>query len=207
MKYLYLFFAFFMLTSCSKEDLGPMGLKHGQEVEVTVDHRYGAIDERHGLSPNKEPLEYNIHGFDEREAGYIYKVKATVHLDRSDPPIQDGASHWLNFTEIISKEKYEGNEPFEIGLIQSYIPGGPVIMLAKEAESYFFSSNIQLTFHDEAIGDQLEEIWQHNKEIHEAYTIDGNYKETKWQSIRATVTHDPDNFGKAYLVSHIELTE
>ncbi len=207
MKYLYLFFAFFMLTSCSKEDLGPMGLKHGQEVEVTVDHRYGAIDERHWLLPNKEPLEYNIHGFDEREAGYIYKVKATVHLDRSDPPIQDGTSHWLNFTEIISKEKYEGNEPFEIGLIQSYIPGGPVIMLAKEAESYFFSSNIQLTFHDAAIGDQLEEIWQHNKEIHAAYTIDGNYKEPKWQSITATVTHDPDNFGKAYLVSHIELTE
>lgn len=207
MKYLYLFFAFFMLTSCSKEDLGPMGLKHGQEVEVTVDHRYGAIDERHWLLPNKERLEYNIHGFDEREPGYIYKVKARVNLDRSDPPIQDGASDWLSFIEIISKEKYEGSEPFEIGLIQSYIPGGPVIMLVKEAESYFFLPNIQLTFHDEAIGDQLEEIWQHNKEIHEAYTIDGNYKEPKWQSIRATVTHDPDNFGKAYLVSHIELTE
>lgn len=135
------------------------------------------------------------------------KVKAKVHLDRSDPPIQDGASHWLNFMEIISKEKYEGNEPFEIGIIQSYVPGGPVIRLVKEGESYFFSPNIQLTFHDEAIGDQLEEIWEHNQEIRDAYTTDGDYKEPKWKSIRATVTHDPDNFGKAYLVSHIELTE
>src|SRR5690625_71923 len=210
MKYLYLFFAFFMLTSCSKEDLGPMGLKHGQEVEVTVDHRYGAIDERHWLLPNKEPLEYNIHGFDEREAGYIYKVKATVHLDRSDPPIQDGTSHWLNFTEIISKEKYEGNEPFDLSLVWSVIPGPNRVWLMKEEGKYMYilrdGSRMQLTYADEKVGGKLEEIWEFNKEIFR-YDSSPSEKGSKWQSIRATVTHDPDNFGKAYLVSHIELTE
>lgn len=109
--------------------------------------------------------------------------------------------------EIISKEKYEGNELFEIAIIQAIVPGGPVIMLLKEEDGYFFGSNIQLTYQDEAIGSQLEEIWQHREEIREAYTTDGSYNEPEWKSIRATVTHDPEYFGKAYLVSHIELEE
>lgn len=91
MKYFYLLFTVFIFSACSKDDIGPMGLKHGQEVEVIIDHRYGAIDDRPLLLPNREPSEYRINGFNGREPGYTYKVKARVHLDRRDPPIQDAA--------------------------------------------------------------------------------------------------------------------
>lgn len=208
MKYIYILFAVVVFSACSKDDIGPMGLRNGQEVEVIIDHRYGAIDDRPLLLPNKMPAGYDIHGFNEREPGYIYKVRAKVHLDRNDPPVQDAASHWLNFMEIISKEKYEGDESFEIALIQSYVPGGPTIMLRKVEDLYYFiSEKLTLTSANEEIERQLEEIWQHQEEIRHAYMEKDIPLNLKWRSITATVTHDSENFGKAYLVSEIEFVE
>jgi len=184
-----------------------MGFKHGQEVEVFIDHRYGAINDRPLLLSNRETSEYSLQGFDEREPGYTYTVRAKVHIDSNDPPIQDAAPYWLNFLEVINEDKYEGNEPFEIALIQSYVPGGPVIMLRKyENEYHFISEKITLTYNDEEVQEQLEEIWQYNEELRE------NYENKiplvfRWSAIKATVTHDPENFGKSYLVSNIEFTE
>lgn len=207
MKYIYLLLTLLIISACSKDDIGPMGLKHGQEVEVVIDHRYGAIDDRLLLLPDREPAEYRINGFNEREPGYTYKVRAKVHLDRSDPPIQDAASHWLDFMEVISKEKYKGNESFKIALIQSYIPGGPVIMLRKyDGQYHFIPEKLTLTHVDEEVYEQLEEIWQHNEELRQNAN-DKIATYPKWKSITATVTHDPENFGKAYLVSHIEFAE
>lgn len=86
MKYIYLLLTVFIISACSKDDIGPMGLKHGQEVEVIVDHRYRAIDDRPLLLPNRKPSDYSLRGFDKREPGYIYTVKAKVHIDSNAPP-------------------------------------------------------------------------------------------------------------------------
>lgn len=208
MKYIYLLLTVFIISACSKDDIGPMGLKHGQEVEVIVDHRYRAIDDRPLLLPNRKPSDYSLRGFDKREPGYIYTVKAKVHIDSNAPPIQDGSYYWLDFMEVISKEKYEGNEPFEIDIIQRPIPGGAFIVVRKEEDQYWLGSKIQLTYQDEEIESQLEEIWQHQEEIRQAYMAEDSPNiDVKWLFIKATVTHDPENFGKAYLVSHIEFIE
>ena len=125
-----------------------------------------------------------------------------------EPPMQDGPAYHLDFIDVISKEKYEGGEPFEIALIQSFVPGGPTITLSKEEDKYWLrlGLNIQLSPKDEAIRNQLEEIWQERERIHlDIKENTAGYP--KWKSIKATVVHDPDNFGKAYLVSKIEFSE
>lgn len=207
MKHIFLLITVLIISSCSKDDTGPMGFTHGQEVEVFIDHGYGAIGDRPVLLPNRETSEYSLHGFDERKPGYTYTIRATVHIDSNDPPIQDAAPYWLNFTKIINKEKYDGHAPFEIALIQSYVPGGPIIMLRKyEDEYHFIPEKITLTYASEEIHEQLEEIWQHNEELRESYE-NKITPMSRWRAIKATVTHDPGNFGKSYLVSHIEFTE
>lgn len=196
-----------IISSCSAENIGPMGFEHGQEVEVFLDHHYGSVNDQPLLLPDRAKSEYSIHGFDEREPGYSYIVRATVHIDNNNPPIQDTAPYWLNFSEVISKEKHQSNESFEIELVQSYVPSGPVIMLQKyEDQFYFISEKISLTFTTEEVGVQLENIWRHNQEIRRAYE-NQKHLDLKWVAIKATVNHDPENFGKSYLVSHIDFTE
>jgi len=211
MKYLYLFFAFFMLTSCSKEEgYGPFHLKDGQEVELLVDHRYGSVDDTPLLLPQNESPQLPLSGFEEREAGYTYRVKAKMVAYKGAQVMDGGPMSHLKFIEVISKEKHEGNEPFDLSLVWSVIPGPNRVWLMKEEGKYMYilrdGSRMQLTYADEKVGGKLEEIWEFNKEIFR-YDSSPSEKGSKWQSIRATVTHDPDNFGKAYLVSHIELTE
>src|SRR5690606_14886427 len=208
MKYIYLLFTVFIFSACSKDDIGPMGLKHGQEIEVLIDHRYGAINDRPLLLARNEPSEYSLRGFNEREPGYTYRIKARVHIDSNDPPIQDGSYYWLDFIEVISKEKYEGDEHFLIALVHSPIPGGLTIGLTKHDGLYYISPNkLTLTPANETVAAQLEEIWQHREEIREAYISNGTRIDVKWKSIKATVTHDQNNFEKSYLVSHLEFTE
>jgi len=203
MKHIYLLFAALILAACSKEDTyGPWNLKNGQEVELSVSHRYGAINDELLLLPENKPAEMSLFYFTDREPGYTYHVKAKMVAEK-DPP-QDGPAYHLEYIETMGKEKYEGNESFELELIQSYVPGGSTIMLGKrEGLYYFVPDKLALTYNDAEIGNQLEEIWQHCEEIQQNYK-DKIYTEPKWRSIRTTVNHDPDNFGKAYLVSHIE---
>lgn len=207
MRQVYLFFAVLILIACSKDDTyGPFNLKNGQEVELFVSHRYGAVGDGPLLMPHNASPQLSLSAFDEREPGYDYYVKAKM-IAYKGPLMQDGGpmSH-LRFIEIISKEKYDGNETFELELIQSYIPGGPMIMLIKEKGNYFFKENIQLTYTDLEVGRQLEEIWENREEIRQN-TIDKIATEPKWRSIRATVSHDPDNFGRAYLINSLKFTE
>lgn len=205
MKYIYFIFATLILTACSKEQsYGPWNLKNGQEVEVLVSHRYGAINDALLLLPQNKPAEMSLFYFTDREPGYSYRVKAKMIAEKVPP--QDGPSYHLEYIETLSKEKYEGSESFEVELIQSYIPGGPVIVLRKEEGKYLFQSNIQLTYNKVETGNQLEDIWQHSEEI-EQNAKDKITTEPKWRSVRASVSHDPNNFGRAYMVSHIEFRD
>ncbi|ULT23734.1 hypothetical protein KUH03_32015 [Sphingobacterium sp. E70] len=81
------------------------------------------------------------------------------------PELMDGGpSDGLQFIKIISREKYTGNDSFEISLIHSFIPGPPQIILWKEEDKYLINigTKIQLSYADKKVGDQLEEIWQYN---------------------------------------------
>lgn len=206
MKYFSLLFFVIFLSACSKEELyGPYKLKNGQEVELLVDHRFEAIGETLFIMPENKPAELSLHGFPERKPGYTYRVKARFHIEKE--PLQDGPDRWLDFRKVISEQKYQGTEPFDISLIKSYIPGGPTIYVTKKDGQYqYIQEKIQLGYASPAVKDQLEEIWQHVLEIHESYGKDKKPIYPKWKSIKATVTHDPDNFGKAYLVQRIEFT-
>lgn len=189
------------LLSCKKEPVyGPLNLKNGQEIELLVDHRYGAEKDILIKLPERVAAGSYLVGFDQREPGYNYRVRAKFHHDE-DPP-QDGSSDSFEFLKVLDQEQYKGTESFEIQMIVSYVPGGPVIRLNKTGNDYYFiSDKLQLTAANSTIGSQLEEIWQNVKEIR------ANWKLTpKWKAIKATVTHDPQKFGKAYLVQQIQFT-
>ncbi|MDM1295677.1 hypothetical protein HX021_15400 [Sphingobacterium sp. N143] len=199
-KRLYLFVFILIFTGCSKDGgYGPYNLKNGQEVEVSVSHRYGAVNDDLLLVPKNRPAEMSLYYFEDREPGFIYRVKAKM-VAPEEPP-QDGPSYYLTYIKTLDKKKYEGTESFELELIQTYIPGGPMIVLSKENGKYLFSSGIQLTYKDTNIENQLAEIWKNSEEVRHNATY------PKWKSIRVTVSHDPDYFGKAYLIHGLKLTE
>jgi hypothetical protein len=205
MKYLSLFLVLF-LSACSKEELyGPFKLKNGQEVELLVDHRYAAVNDDLLILPQNKPAELSLHGFQQRKPGYIYHVKARLNVDPNPP--QDGSDRWFNLTQVISEEKYQGNEPFDITLIKSIIPGGPVITLLKKDDQFLYiQDKLELTYANQEVKDQLEEIWQNVFEIRENWIKNHQQSYPIWKSIKATVTHDPSKFGQAYLVQHIEFS-
>jgi len=201
MKNLFILFIAFAFVSCKKEPVyGPLKLKNGQEVELIVDHRYGADQEKLLKFPENIPAEAYLEGFDTREPGYTYHIKA--RFKRDEVPVEDGPEYSFVFEKVISKVQYKGNESFGIQLITSYIPGGPVIRLGKTGSEYsFIPDKIQLSFANSTIQNQLEEIWLNAQEIR---ANQQNYQEPKWKAVKATVTHDPQKFGKAYLVQQIQ---
>lgn len=207
MKHLYFFLAALLFTACSKDETyGPLKLKDGQEVELLISHRYHSVNDEPLVMPHKASPQMSLYNFSEREPGYNYRVKAKMTA-YTGPLMQDGGpTDHLTFIEVISKEKYEGNESFEIDLIQSYIPGGPKIMLFKEDGKYIFLNNIQLTCKDNDVEAELEKIWEQQKEIQQNYKNNMSSR-SPWRSIRATVSHDPDNFSKAYLVHSLKFVD
>lgn len=205
MKHIYLLIIGLIFAACSKEKTySSYKLKEGQELELLVSNRYGAIDDKPLLMPQNSPIDLSLYYFYDREPGYAYRIKARMHVEKNPP--QDGPAYYLEYIETLSKEKYEGNESFELELIQSYIPEGSQIILYKEQEKYLLWAKIQATYRDAEIEEELEEIWQHQKEIHQNYK-DNIYTEPKWRSIRATVSHDPNNFGNAYLVQKLHFID
>lgn len=206
MKYFQLLFAVFFLTACSKEDLiGPSKLQPGQEVEVAVSDRYGAIEDPLLLLPSNKPAEMSLAGFMNREPGYNYRVKAKL-VKPAEPP-QDGAAYWLEFIEVLRKEKNATNVPFDLAVIQSFVPGGPIIRLTKAGDKYYFDDKVTFTYANNEVRYQLEEIWLHKKALYESWQSTKTMPSMKWKAIKATVSHDPQHFGKSYLVSKIEFTE
>lgn len=210
MKYIYLLLAAFIFTACSKEDTyGPWKLKDGQEVELLVSHRYGAIGDTPLLLPQNASPQLQLSSFEEREPGYNYRVKARMAAYKGPQMMDDAPTSALNFIEVISKERYEGDESFELALVQqlSGLDWWRIMLHKQDDDYHFIPADIILTYANEQVREQLEEIWQHNEELMENYRTDGTPPEAKWRSIRATVSHDSDNFGKAYRVSHIEFKD
>ena len=191
------------LISCKKEKFGPLKLKDGQQVELLVDHRYGSDQEQLLKLPENIPAQTSLSGFNEREPGYTYRVKATFHNEKNPP--QDGPSNYFTFEEVISKEQYKGNESFDVQLITAYVPGGPVIRLGKTgSEYYFIPDKLQLTYANDNVHNQLEEIWQNAQEIRANWP---STQSPKWKAIKVTVVHDQQKFGKAYLVNQIQFVQ
>ncbi|MCC8409953.1 DUF4377 domain-containing protein [Mucilaginibacter sp. UR6-1] len=203
MKKLILLFIAVSLFSCKKEAVyGPLKLKNGQEVELLVDHRYGADQDILLTANTKKPAEAVLAGFENREPGYSYKVKARFHYEENPPA--DGSSYWYDFVSIVSKDQYKGDEPFTIQLIYHYGFGGPVIRLNKVDNDYYFTPEIQFTYADNHTGSQLAEIWANAQDMRNNHSQ--TIQEPKWKAIKATVKHDPQRFGKAYLVQSIQFT-
>ena len=208
MRYLYLILTVLIFNACSKEDgYGPFDIKEGQEVELLISDRLGAIGDVPLLLPQNENPGLPVSGFDDREAGYIYKVKAKMQAYHGPIMMDGGSGHSLVYLKTLSKEKQSGDQPFEISLIQSIVPGPDIIWLQREEDQYQYrlssGETIQLTYHDPKVGEQLAEIWEYIQQL----STDDYPSTLKWKAIRLTVTHDPENFGIAYLVSHIALTE
>ncbi|HTM98233.1 MAG TPA: hypothetical protein VL088_05805 [Pedobacter sp.] len=203
MKNIAILFITLCLISCKKEAVyGPLKLKDGEKVELLVDHRYGGDKDILLKLPEKELAGASLVGFDQREPGYTYRIKAIFHNEENPP--QDGPSYYFVFKDVISKAQYKGNESFEVQLIRSYIPGGPFIMLNKLADQYYFSNDIALTYANSTVQNSLEEIWQDVVEVRANWK---NGQQPKWKSIKATVVHDPQKFGKAYLVQQLTFTQ
>ncbi|WP_316747178.1 hypothetical protein [Pedobacter gandavensis] len=168
---------------------------------MLVDHRYGAIGETLFLPGNK-PAELSLIGFVERKPGYTYRVKARFHIEKE--PLQDDSDRWFDFLKVITEQKYTGTEAFEISLIKDYVVAGPVIYMTKKDGQYqYIQEKIQLNYASPELKAQLEEIWLHALEVRQSEGKDKEPIRLKWKSIQATVTHDPANFGKAYLVQSI----
>ncbi|MBC6111875.1 hypothetical protein ACFOG5_06705 [Pedobacter fastidiosus] len=188
--------------SCKKEaGYGPLNLKDGQQVELLVDHRLGSDKDILLKLPENEQAGASLADFEQREPGYTYRIKAVFHYEKNPPA--DASSYYYEFLNVISKEQYKGSESFDIQLIVSYVPGGPVIRLNKQGNDYYFSNKIQFTVANTTVGNQLEEIWKNAEDVR------ANWKTgqlPKWKAIKATVIHDPQQFGKAYLVQKIEFT-
>ncbi|WP_316841356.1 hypothetical protein [Pedobacter gandavensis] len=203
MKHFYLLLLAFIVSSCAKEKMqDPSKLKNGQEVELMVDHRFSAIGETLTLLPKNEPAEFSLLGFEKRKPGYTYRVKAKFHIEKN--PAQDGPDRWFAFSKVVSEQKYTGTEAFDISLIESFVPGGPFIVLTKIDDQYRYSQDrIQLSTNNPIVNQQLEEIWQHVLELRKVELEDQKFIFPRWHSIRARVIHDPNNFGKAYLVQSI----
>lgn len=201
MKNIVLLFCAICIFSCSKEPVyGPQKLKNGQIVELFVGDRYGSDTDQLLRLPNKDEAQASLYSFTERKPGFTYKVKAKFVL--AEEGLQDSPAYYFVFQSVVSQEKYTGNDSFTIQLIKSYIPGGPFIQLTKDGDKFFYvSDKIQLTFATDEVSKQLETIWQNADEIRKNPTISQN---PKWKQVRATVKHDPNKFGEAYLVEKIE---
>ena len=202
MKHLFLLFIAFSLISCDKEDLhGPNKLKDGQVVELLVDHKYGSTEDILIQLPNKVDADAFLRGFEERQPGFSYRVKARFVV--ADPSLQDAPAYWFELMEIRKKEQYTGNDAFQIELVHAFF--GPALKLSKKGNDYYFhAEKIQLTPANETVKGQLEEIWQNALAIRDNPT---QPPALKWKSIKANVIHDKQLIGKAYSVQNIHFEQ
>ncbi|MDQ0641490.1 hypothetical protein QF042_005055 [Pedobacter sp. W3I1] len=204
MKNLLILLIVFTFVSCKKsERYGPLNLKNGQEVELLVDHRYASDKDLLLKYPDNVNAGASLEEFDQREPGYTYRVKARFKV--YDPPLQDGPSYSFVFEKVINKTQYKGTESFPVQLITSYIPGGPVIRMGKTGDDYYLiPDKLQLTYTNSTVQNELEEIWLNAQEIRANWQ---KGQRPKWKAITATVVHDPQKFGKAYLVQQIQFID
>ncbi|WP_345947783.1 hypothetical protein ABDD95_13090 [Mucilaginibacter sp. PAMB04274] len=184
-----------IVTGC-KKDFDPDKPKNGQEVELFLDHYQDVGNQMAYLLPDKIKSPYGLQGFNERELGYTYRVKAKVVITKE--PLQDGPDRWFEFERVVSKDLYTGTEPFQVSLISNFVPGGPGLAIGKRDDKYYYLS-YEFKPANDAVKARIEEVLALRQRI---YT-DPAYGHSV--SIKATVTHATDNRANTYLVQGIEV--
>lgn len=195
MRYLSLLFIALLALGCSKDKLDPDHMKDGQIVELFVDH-YSAYGSRTiFVMPKNEASSLNLAGFDQRELGYTYKVKARVVVPKT--PVMDGPDRYFSFIEVLSKERYTNNAPFEISL-KFHDLFGSALAFGKE-NNVFNYMGYTLNPENDDVRKQLEDIYL----LKDKFRQDIDY--SRLNDVKAVVTHDPANWGKGYLVRSVRI--
>lgn len=207
MRKLFIIFITISLAACSKDEFNPSKPKNGQKAELFIDHYSDVRDRRVFLLPDRTPSPLSLGGFEGREPGYTYKVKAKVYIS-PQVVMDDGVNSWFEYVEVISKEKYTGTESFEIGLVYPWgFESGGGLAVSKEGERFKYGGGGNLRAANEAIKQQLESFISREKEIGNT----GDYREYREYlrklALRAVVSHDPENWGKGYLVHEIKYSQ
>jgi len=193
----------FSLAACSKDEFNPSNPKNGQKAELFVDHYSDVRNQMVFLLPKREPSPLSLGGFEERELGYTYKVKAKVYKS-PQPVMDDGANSWFEYTEVISKERCTGTESFEIGLVYPLgFESGGGLAVRKESDHFKYGGGGNLRPADAEIKQQLEDFISKEKEIGNSEEYREYREYMSKLALRAVVSHDPENWGSGYLVHEI----
>ena len=195
----------FSFAACSKDEFNPSSPKNGQKADLFVDHYSDVRNQMIFLLPQKNASTLSLGGFQERELGYTYKVKAKVYVS-PQPVMDDGANSWFEFVEVISKERYSGTDVFEIGLVYGMGFGGSGGNLAikKEGDRYTYGAGGELRPVNAAVKNQLEEYLAKEKAITNSQEFFEYQQYLGKLALKAVVSHDPENYGKGYVVHEIK---
>lgn len=211
-----LFIVLAVITACTKDEFNPLKPKNRQKAELFVDHYRDVNNQRVFLWPEGSPSPLSLREFGARELGYVYKVKAKVVV--SEHEIADGPNSWFELMEVISKEKYEGEETFEIGLVSGDFFGS--YLSIAEDKGQILYGDLLLNPIDEVIKKQLKEYIQQNEQVYRkmmeakeedkqnAYQQYDEYQTyLRKLALKAIVSHDPENYGKGYFVHSLRSNE
>lgn len=216
MRNLLILFMALSFVACKKDDFDPLKPKHGQKAELFLDHYRDVNNQMVFLWPEGGPSPLPLREFDERQPGYVYKVRAKVVV--SEHEIADGPNSWFELVEVISKEKYAGEESFEIGLIAGDLFGSYLSLRQEDGQLVY--GKLLLNPVNEEVKLQLEAYVQENERMYEemidakeedkqlAYQRYDEYQEyLRGLALKAVVSHDPENWGKGYLVHSLKSNE
>ncbi|RYD80682.1 MAG: hypothetical protein EOP55_01540 [Sphingobacteriales bacterium] len=189
MRYLPILFLMMLSFGCSKNS------ENGKTVELFVDHYEGSGKQMIYTLPQKELITTYLEGFDERELGNTYIVKAQIYIPEVAP--QDGPSRWYKFVKVIKKDVYTSMEPFQISLKTSTI-FYTSIAVRLQNQIFYYGSYI-LRPENDAVKKQLEEVLA----LRPKFETNSQYAESVL--IDATVVHDPNNRSGGYLVKSVTI--
>jgi len=189
MRYLPLLFLMMFSFGCSKDS------ENGKIVELFVDHYAESGKQMIYTLPQKEPVTTYLEGFDERELGNTYVVRAQVYIPEVAP--QDGPNRWYKFIKVTKKDVYTGTESFQISLKTSSI-FATSIAVRLENQIFYYGSYI-LRPENDVVKKQLEEVLA----LRPKFETDSQYAAKVL--IDATVIHDPNNRSNGYLVKSVKI--
>ncbi|HEY0608142.1 MAG TPA: hypothetical protein VGD35_00770 [Chitinophaga sp.] len=193
MKHLYLLLSITLLfAACSKDKFDPSKPRHGQVVELFVDHYMSGSDSRVFLNANRnEHLSTGVEKFSSRELGFTYVIKAKTVVPK-EPPM-DGHSYWFEYIETIRKEKYEGQDTIVLPIYGGIGPF-PAAFVYKSADEYRYTGG-QLAPFDNTVKANLDTA------IARARVLLSGPTPAKPGALY--VKHNPDNYGKGYVVYRV----
>lgn len=191
MRYLPLLLLVMFSFGCKKDS------ENGKVVELFVDHFATADKQMIYILPDKTPATTYLEGFDVRELGSTYKVRATVYVPDLAP--MDGPSQWYKFVKVINKESYTGTESFVVSLKTNNI-FAIALALRLENQIFYYGSYI-LRPENDVVKKQLEDVLA----LRPKFQTDAQYAAKV--IIDATVVHDPNNRSNGYLVKSVKIQQ